>query len=263
MIRKLKIHFARNGIPDCVISDNGPQFASEEFMGFAKLWEFEHRTSSPGHQQANGKAESAVKSAKKLLLKSKNDHTDPYLAILAHRNTPTEATEMSPAQRFLGRRTKTQLPTTAALLKPCQLDTAKVKLQTKHAQARQAYYYNRGAKDLNPLEEGDTVRMRPFSLNKKTWEKAVVTRRLDERSYDVETDTGSYRRNRIDLKETKETANVPVNENVDTPPPEINIPTATQAPVVPNILTEEPPSPPLRRSLRSTREPAYLKDYQH
>ena len=63
IIKKLKCHFARQGIPDIVISDNGPQFACEKFSNFASEWDFEHRPGSPGHQQTNGKAEAAVKEA--------------------------------------------------------------------------------------------------------------------------------------------------------------------------------------------------------
>lgn len=43
--------------------------------------------------------------------------------------------------------------------------------------------------------------MRPFTLTKKVWEKAMVNKRLDERSYEVETQAGTHRRNRVDLKE--------------------------------------------------------------
>ena len=57
-ILKLKSHFARYGIPDQVVSDNGPQFTSKEFATFAKTWDFEYLTSSPGNSKANGKAES-------------------------------------------------------------------------------------------------------------------------------------------------------------------------------------------------------------
>ena len=63
IIMKLKAHFARYGSPTQVISDNGPQFISEAFQRFATQWDFEHLCSSPGHQRANGKAESAVKTA--------------------------------------------------------------------------------------------------------------------------------------------------------------------------------------------------------
>lgn len=105
--RKLKSHFARNGIPDIVVSDNGRQFTSDEFADFARKWDFEHRTSIAGHQQADGKAEAAVKAAKNILRKAEESGNDPYLAILAVRNTPTEEMDTSPAQRLLGRRTKT------------------------------------------------------------------------------------------------------------------------------------------------------------
>ena len=51
VIRKLKSRFAWYGIPDQVISDNGPQFHSTSFRNFARQWDFEHLTSSPGHSQ--------------------------------------------------------------------------------------------------------------------------------------------------------------------------------------------------------------------
>ena len=46
VISKVKSHFARYGIPSTVMSDNGPQFASEEFARFAQNYNFEHVTSS-------------------------------------------------------------------------------------------------------------------------------------------------------------------------------------------------------------------------
>eukprot|EP00118_Oscarella_pearsei_P024320 m.303816 g.303816 ORF g.303816 m.303816 type:complete len:164 (+) comp40841_c0_seq7:1-492(+) len=51
VIHKVKAHFARHGIPDTVISDNGPQFASGEFKAFAKTWRFKHDTSSQSRKQ--------------------------------------------------------------------------------------------------------------------------------------------------------------------------------------------------------------------
>ena len=96
-ILKLKSHFARYGIPDQVISGNGPQFTSDEFINFSRTWDFEHLTSSPGNSKANGKAESGVKTAKRMLKKSIRAGTDPYLAVLDYRNTPTQGMTTQPS----------------------------------------------------------------------------------------------------------------------------------------------------------------------
>ena len=47
VIRKLKAHLARHGIPDQLVSDNGQPFASDKFSEFASTYSFEHVTSSP------------------------------------------------------------------------------------------------------------------------------------------------------------------------------------------------------------------------
>ena len=57
VIRKLKAHFARHGIPEQLVTDNGSQFTSRDFLKFSRDWDFEHLTSSPHHSQGNGKAE--------------------------------------------------------------------------------------------------------------------------------------------------------------------------------------------------------------
>ena len=101
VIRKLKAHFARNGSPNYVVSDGGPQYMSEEFKRFAREWDFEYVTSSPHHQNANGKAEAAVKMAKRTMRKCKEGNGDIYKAFLELRNTPSQGVESSPAQRLL------------------------------------------------------------------------------------------------------------------------------------------------------------------
>ena len=269
-IRKMKSHFARNGIPDVVISDNGSQFTSSQFSDFAKEWQFEHRTSSPHHQQANGQAESAVKTAKKLIRKAEESGKDLYLALLDMRNTPSEGYDTSPAQRLLGRRCKTLLPTTPGLLKASNVNHEKISEQTRQRQLKQAKYYNRGAKSLPPLQEGDTVRMRPYTMGSKVWPKAVVSERLDERSSIVDTDKGSYRRNRVDIKTQEEQPHIePSEEPPGTSTEEIGKkPAVSEVPKIINTKTEpvaissEPVAVERHvRPKRNTKEPAYLKDY--
>ena len=89
-----------------MISDIGPQFTADEFAEFAEFsrkWDFEHLTLNPGKNKANGKAESGVNIVKRILKKSIRVGTDPYLAVLDYRNTPTKMMTTSPAQRLISR----------------------------------------------------------------------------------------------------------------------------------------------------------------
>ena len=95
--------------------------------------------------------------AKSTLRKAKKSKSDLYLAIRAAQNTPTEYMDSSPAQRLLRRRTKTQLPITAELLKPQHINTEDINKWIKMCQQKQAHYYNGRARDLAPLQEGYAV----------------------------------------------------------------------------------------------------------
>ena len=92
------------------MSDNGPQFFSDELKKFSDDYEFRRSTSSPEYPQLIGKAENSVKTVKRIMEKAHASGEDPCLAILDFRNTPTENLETSPAQRLFGRRTKTLAP---------------------------------------------------------------------------------------------------------------------------------------------------------
>ena len=42
--------FAEFGIPDRIVSDNGPHFGSEAYRDFARMWQFDHITTHPSTQ---------------------------------------------------------------------------------------------------------------------------------------------------------------------------------------------------------------------
>ncbi len=150
----------------------------------------------PHHSKSNRKVESAVKVAKKLLRKCRESVTDTYLAMLELRNTPSHEIGSIPVQRLYNRRTRTLLPATANLLKPSvqspQVEHSKMCKQQK----RQAKYYDKHAKNLPKLSVGDTVRIKPVKLGEKVRKKCIITRSLDDCSYNVVTSDGAkYRRN--------------------------------------------------------------------
>ena len=65
-IRSLLATFSRFGVPDSLVTDNGPCFASSEFAKFVDQWNFQLITPSPRYPQSNGKAENAVRTLKRL-----------------------------------------------------------------------------------------------------------------------------------------------------------------------------------------------------
>ena len=205
IIGKLKNHFARYGVPNTLVSDNAQNLVSEKFEKFLKNWDVQHYTISAHHSQANGQVESAVKSAKRIIKKCKKTGEDIYLAILNHRNTPSTGLDESPAQRLFDRRTRTLVPTTSTLLEPRGKDMKEARKKLRLKKEKQAEMFNRGAKDLPALEEGQMVRLKPYKLGDREWKKATVNKRLDERSYEVVTVEGqTLRRNRGHMKPTRE-----------------------------------------------------------
>lgn len=143
--------------------------------------------------------------AKRLMEKSLHDSTDPHIALLEWRNTPTEGIGSSPAQRLLGRRVKTLLPMLSRKLEPRIVGNTREKLLQR--KEKETFYYNKNARrtDMKSLKRGDTVRIRPFRNHSNGWTKATVEGQVDIRSYQVRTEDGrSYRRNRVDLKPTNE-----------------------------------------------------------
>lgn len=62
--------FAEQGVAERLISDNGPHFSSQHFKEFAKVWDFEHITSSPKYPQLNGMAERCIQIIKGAMKKA-------------------------------------------------------------------------------------------------------------------------------------------------------------------------------------------------
>ena len=114
---------------------------------------------------------------KSILRKTENSALNPYEALLDQHNTLTVDMTTSPAQRFLHRRLKSEIPMKATLLTPEIAETVleeKAKKTTKFQM-----YYNRTAKDLSVLQPGDTVAIKPEGLTKgQQWRKGFIVQKF-------------------------------------------------------------------------------------
>ena len=79
VITQFKVQFARHGIPEVLISNNGPEFDIQEFKNFSTDWQFEHRTSSPRYPQANGKVAKCCEDLQRTALESEGRQTRPII----------------------------------------------------------------------------------------------------------------------------------------------------------------------------------------
>lgn len=206
VVLAMKENFARYGIPDKVISDNGPQFSCQKFKKFAHEWGFIHITSSPYYAQSNGKSERAVQTVKKMLKKSIDSKTDFHLNLLSYRNTPRENLD-SPARLMMGRRLNCRLPVHPDLLKQNN-DCNKQHQNLQDKQKKSKLYYDQHSKALPELNVGDDVIM--CENNNKRIRGTIVGKAPTPRSYIVKNRLGIYRRNRRHLIKS-----MPVSEPVE------------------------------------------------
>ncbi|UYV65209.1 K02A2.6-like [Cordylochernes scorpioides] len=193
VVRSCKSIFARHGIPETVVSDNGTQFgAAREFANFARQYGFTHVTSSPRFPQSNGMAEAGVKIAKLILKKNQ----DPSLGLLEYRSTPLE-NGYSPAELLMGRKLRTTLPIAPENLNPKLVDSQTLKRKEGRRRKDMKSRYDRrcGATDMEELSEGDTV----WITDMRTW-GIVKQKASTPRSYMVDTPVGTLRRNRFHLR---------------------------------------------------------------
>ncbi|XP_054720864.1 uncharacterized protein K02A2.6-like [Uloborus diversus] len=117
VINALKTCFARFGVPEEIVGDNGPPFDSKEFSEFCTSWDILHNPSSPGYPRSNGQVERCVQTIKSSLNKAAQDNKDPHLVLMEYRNTPMDGLP-SPAEILMGRRIRTLIPVLPSLLKP-------------------------------------------------------------------------------------------------------------------------------------------------
>lgn len=106
-ISVLRTIFARNGLPEQIVSDNAPQYTSEEFQDFMKKNGIKHFKSAPHHPATNGLAERFVQTFKKSIkAMTKEDISLQHKIhnfLLVYRNSVHATTNQTPAMLFMNR----------------------------------------------------------------------------------------------------------------------------------------------------------------
>ena len=158
IIVKLKQQFSRHGIPNNIITDNGPQFTANDVISFSNKWKFKLNF-SPGNSQVNGRAEAAVKN---LLRRCNAMGEDSYLGLLNIRNTSGENMYI-PNQIMFNRRTNMSIPSINILSNKTNITQVNT------------------ATDLGVLKEGDVVRLQPIQRGKREWKIGKIIKQLSIR----------------------------------------------------------------------------------
>ncbi|XP_060543046.1 uncharacterized protein K02A2.6-like [Pantherophis guttatus] len=305
VIKVLRRLFATHGIPDLIVSDNGPPFTSNTFEMFLADQGIRHALSAPKKPSTNGLAERMVRSTKETLMRlgpgDIQAKLDKLLAI--QHITPSATTHRSPAELLMGRKLRSPLDR----LHP-QYSTEKPTDSTSR---------------IREFQPGDRVYAKNLSGNPLSV-PATITQVTGPLSYRVQTSDGQHWKRHIDQlrgrltrveRETqhnnqgegKDTQAVPERANtqppvLDTPntsPEEDNsehVPESTEEATersrrgqpskvgeggesTPETEFERVPEPTqreqrtstsqpegtrtteLRRSSRTSKRPAYLRDY--
>ena len=180
--------FARMGLPDQIVSDNGPQFTSDIFKKLATVNGIKHVTGAPYHPSTNGQAERLVQSFKKGVKAGKSSRTlqhklDRFL--LAYRSAPHATTELSPAQLLLGRNVKTRLD----LIKPNVTREVNKKLLQSNNSTLRAFDHNQN------------VWVRNYRRGPK-WVRGIVIERTGPVLYRVKVDDQTWKRHVEQLRDS-------------------------------------------------------------
>ena len=275
--------FAIYGVPEHMTYDGGPPFGSASLDRFLNHWGVDTTWTSSAHfAQSNGRAELAVKAAKRMIYDNVSPdgslNTDRFVrALLQHRNTPLQGIDRSPAELLYGRPIRDHLPTPNMMADISQgwqslLLDREIALAKRHVRNKESFDYRKRTHVLPALSPGDYVVIQNQSGNyPRRWDKTGVVKEVrPDRQYIIKTH-GSGRlvlRNRAHLRKIQPMLSdtplpKPNPAYVNDPPPTLDPspyvtvpPSQPQMPLPPGCLVPAPkPSSPITASVRHSGYP--------
>ena len=277
VLPKLDQIFARQGLPKEIKSDNGPPFNGKAFADYADECGFKHRKITPLWPEANGSAERAVQTVKNAIrafVAEGADWKEKLPTFLrSYRATPHSATGISPFEALTGRKMRIGIPESPKLPSHTNKTPSHTKIQNNDflSKSKMTDYANTH-RHTQPckITPGDQVLVKQQKQNSLTTPFSTVPLLVKERKGSMITaerpDGSKITRNSSHFKalppsfqpniEHPSDYNEDYSEILDDPD--------TEQPLDdPDIEQPHPPdlAPPVRRSERQRRPPAYLKNY--
>ena len=221
-IERLRETFSQFGLPEQLVTDNGPQFTSEDFAQFTMMNGVKHIRCAPYHPTSNGLAERFVQSLKMALKASVNNGLSLQHRVLNFSHYSTCHYWGDTLFVVLHRGIRTRLD----LLRPdreSHVLTKQAKQKAQHDQRARGNDFFIGqsvmAKNLRPGPD---------------WVPAVVVERLGPLTYLVETADRLLWKRHIDLLRELAVRH-PISETQDSEdpePPDIDVPVVDSGPPV-------------------------------
>lgn len=235
-IKALMPIFATHGLPERIVTDNGPQFCSEEFSEFLKTNGINHTRSAPYHPSTNGEAERFVQTFKhnmkcrQATASNVICHISKFL--LSYRTTEHGITGQTPSQMLMSRRIRTKFD----LLSPdfqAQQNLREWKQLEKHHK-------------VPTYAPSTPVMVRSYTTPEK-WVPGIVSSNLGNMHYDV-TVGGKVTRRHVDqLKPSSVHHDQDLDRTEDIPQdshssPDVDTTDSTTASSDAHDTVDEPPS---------------------
>ena len=188
-VQALRVVFSTHGLPEEIVSDNGPQFIAQEFRDFLKCNHIKHFLSAPYYPASNGEAERAVRTIKQAMKASKLDSGTLAKKIcsilLSYRSTPHTATGCTPAELLMNRRIRTRLDVLRPDLRKKVTKPNKLQPSTPKRQ----------------LTDGDPGLVQDYRKSRDPWCKGVIVSKLGPVTYRVQVDSFIWKRHIDQLKD--------------------------------------------------------------